>query len=235
MKNGGQHAEGNEGRPDLPGDQAQDGRQGEGSADSAGQDGAQPRHGKKAKVPPRTNVIALDSINKQLLPTRIKRALKESSGNLVLAAVRLETTVAKLDREIRLSQQLCRFVHELKNTAGPYIEYRKMSLSEVEEDIRVRSILYRSQALDALNDLAMMPIGENSALAQVKLLAAQRLYAETGDSKFGNEIDQTLRRLNEDYHLAAPRIKSIRERTVTFESGNRTRVIEAEPSAPSEQ
>jgi len=110
--------------------------------------------------------------------------------------------------------------------------YTKERLAQVEEDIKVKALLYRSDALTALHSLATMEVNANtnSALAQVKLLAAQRLYQETSDAGAGpGEIESTLRILNERFQEAAPRIKAIRERIVEFENGA-PRLIEASSS-----
>jgi len=78
--------------------------------------------------------------------------------------------------------------------------------------------LYRMDAIDALRDLAMMPISENALLNQVKYMAACRLAGPQQETPLApSEIDTTLRELNNAYHSAAPRIKSVRERVITFE------------------
>jgi hypothetical protein len=91
---------------------------------------------------------------------------------------------------------------------------------QLEEAIKHRMIRYQSDALDALHDLAMMPISENSAQNQVKLLAA-KLLAEpllapenTGSKE---EMNKVLRELNEEFQRNTPRLKLIRERIVEFQ------------------
>jgi len=81
-----------------------------------------------------------------------------------------------------------------------------------------RMKLYRSDALDALHDLAMMPISSNFGQNMVKLQACRTLTGTLPEGQAAPEFDDTLRALNEQYHLAAKRIKSIRERMITFES-----------------
>jgi len=63
-----------------------------------------------------------------------------------------------------------------------------------------------------------MPVGENSAMAQVKLAAAARLAGGVERDQGGSDVAQTLAALNEAYHRDAPRIKSVRERVIEFHS-----------------
>jgi hypothetical protein len=153
-----------------------------------------------------------------LVPKTIRDAIKQTNGNLVAAADKLGVAVSRLDRVIRLAPQIYRFAGELKNIKG-YAEYSRVSIERIEEDIARRAILYRSEALDSIRDIATMPLSDNSAQNQVKLLAAVRLYNETNDPQMGTEIDQTLRALNADYQRTAPRIKKIREtvREISYE------------------
>lgn len=87
---------------------------------------------------------------------------------------------------------------------------------------------YKIDALDAIHDLAMMTINDaNSAQNQVKLAAAKVLAFPDGvpGTTQENGIEVMLKSLNDKYHKDAPRIKSVRERVVTFET--EPRVIEA--------
>lgn len=79
--------------------------------------------------------------------------------------------------------------------------------------------LYSSDALDALHDLAMMPITPNPLLNQIKYMAASRLAGPQQEAQAPlSEVDGTLRQLNDAFHKAAPRIKTVRERVITFEN-----------------
>jgi hypothetical protein len=90
--------------------------------------------------------------------------------------------------------------------------------SKLEVSIRRRMKLYGCDALDAMHDIALMPLSQNAMQNQVKFMACCRLI---GDIEHGSRpsgsLDDTLRRLNEEYQKTAPRIKAIRERIVTFE------------------
>lgn len=91
--------------------------------------------------------------------------------------------------------------------------------------IELRMQFYQCSGLDALYDLAMMPLDKNSGLMQVKYLAAQRLAgpaAAAGDGPGGAKtaFDKTLSDLNELFHKKAPRLREIRERTATFDDGS---------------
>lgn len=146
------------------------------------------------------------------LPKTIRGAMKATGGNVALAAELLSTSVSRLDTAIRFHK----LYQEFKQYE-PEKRYLTMAAKQVAEEMEVKRVLFRYEALQSLHQLATMPLSDNSAQLQVKLLAATRLYSETGDASIGSEVDQTLRRLNEDYHQAAPRIKSIRERIVEFE------------------
>lgn len=91
--------------------------------------------------------------------------------------------------------------------------------------------MYRVVGLDALHDLATMPVDTNSAQNQVKLAAAARLAGETGGGGFGGDLAETLRTLNDEYLQQAPRLRIVRQ-TLTVEvspAEREPRTIESEP------
>lgn len=152
-----------------------------------------------------------------LTESAIEQALLDARGDIFYASQLLgHVTVVCLDRAIRRSERLQTVfasIAEVKASDG----YDALSQEQVERDVQRRLGLYRSDALDALHALATMPIDENSAQNQVKLAAAARLAGGTSENPV-SELEQTLRTLNEAYHAEAPRIKTIRERIVTFET-----------------
>jgi hypothetical protein len=94
------------------------------------------------------------------------------------------------------------------------------SEGRLEELVQDRMARYQRDALDALYDLAMMPISENSMQNQVKLTAAAKLAGTLltpDNSGRDHELGKLLVELNESYQANAPRIRAIRERIVTFE------------------
>jgi len=94
----------------------------------------------------------------------------------------------------------------------------RRSVGEMFEAALVRRIkLYKCDALDALHDLACMPISDNSAQNHIKYLAACRLAGNTEGPQAESGLEETLRKLNDRYRVEAPRIKSVRERVTTFE------------------
>ncbi len=96
--------------------------------------------------------------------------------------------------------------------------------------VEVRMEFYKQSGLDALYDLATMPMPDNSAMAQVKFMAASRLAGPiegVQERGSGPTFDSVLQQLNERFHANAPKIRSIRERTVQFDDGSQTRVIES--------
>jgi hypothetical protein len=130
----------------------------------------------------------------------------------------LGVTAIHLDRAIRVSETLQSTVQSIK--ALP----KGVSDAQIQQEIDRRILIYRAAGLDALHDLATMPIDENSAQNQVKLAAAARL-AGTSESTGGNDgIEETLRELNQSYQQSAPRLRVIRERT-TIETLPPERVV----------
>lgn len=91
--------------------------------------------------------------------------------------------------------------------------------AKFEETVVQRMRLYNCDALDALHDLAMMPITKNSSQMHIKYLAACRLAGAPADGNKSPDLSTTLASLNERFHKDAVRIKGIREtvREVTFE------------------
>jgi hypothetical protein len=87
-----------------------------------------------------------------------------------------------------------------------------------ERTVLQRMKLYRRDALDVLHDLAMMPRSDNSANNHLKYLAACKLVGNLeAPEATNNALPDFLKKLNDDYRKNAPRIKEVRERTVTFE------------------
>lgn len=148
----------------------------------------------------------------------IEHALKAARGDLFVASQMLgHVSVVRLDRAIRVSDRLRTLFLAIQQVkADP--AYDQLTMEQVEMDIERRLTLYRSDALDALHQLATMPIDDNSAQNQVKLAAAARLSGSTVAAGEGSDIENTLRALNDEYHRAAPRIKRVRERIIEFET-----------------
>ena len=82
-----------------------------------------------------------------------------------------------------------------------------------------RIIMYRYDALEALRDLALMKLSDNSMQNNVKFLAAARLLGkETEAPVTANTSSDLLAKLNEAYAQKSVRIKEVRERITTFET-----------------
>ena len=81
-----------------------------------------------------------------------------------------------------------------------------------------RMILYKEDGLEALRDLAMMEISQNSMQNNIKFLAAKTLVGNLTESTGQpTGMDKTLEALNTAFHDASRRIKAVRERVVEFE------------------
>lgn len=137
------------------------------------------------------------------------RALIEARGDIFIASQLLGITAVRLDRAIGASEKLQATRAEARLARGK----ESVSDDEIQAAVSRRMALYRVAGLDALHDLATMPIDENSAQNQVKLAAAARLAGPTEGSSAGDGLAETLRELSEAYSREAPRLRVIRERT----------------------
>lgn len=142
----------------------------------------------------------------QLTEDGIKQALIEARGDVFVASQLLRVTAIRIDRAITVSEVL------QETLAGIRKAGKGVPIEQIHEAVEKRLSLYRVAGLDALHDLATMPINENSAQNQVKLAAAARLAGETA-SAGGGDLADTLRQLNDAYQKEAPRLRIVRERT----------------------
>jgi hypothetical protein len=160
-------------------------------------------------------------------------AVKAARGSMPLAASKLDVSIVKLDRALLLSREaksIVSFIKRKKNKGGWQHEWYDVSLEQVEEDVRRKAALYRSEALDVLLQIAMQPLSENIYANQVKMQAAMKLVDLPGvkvDPKTGDEIAVTLKLLNDDFQKNQPRLRLIREtvREAVFDLGS---VVEPE-------
>lgn len=149
----------------------------------------------------------------------MKAALVESRGDLFVASQLLGITAIRLDRAIQVS--------EILQAALDVSKERSQGISDgqIHSEIARRVGLYRVTGLDALHDLAAMPIDENSAQNQVKLAAAARLAGGLEHGGAGDGMAETLRELGELYQKHAPRLKVTRERMTVELSSPDERVV----------
>ena len=135
-----------------------------------------------------------------------KRALIESRGDIFITAQMLGVTALRVNRAIKLSPVLQTTLDEVKKSSPG------ISDADLHSAIEERVGLYRVTGLDALHDLAAMPIDANSAQNQVKLAAAARLAGGLEGGATGGEMAETFRELRELYQKNAPRLRVTRER-----------------------
>lgn len=154
----------------------------------------------------------------------MKAALLEARGDIFVASQLLGITAVRLDRAIRVSDALQQTILALKE-----LKFSSLDSQQIHEAVNTRLSLYRVVGLDALHDLATMPIDENSAQNQVKLAAAARLAGPTDGLGGSGEMGETFKELRDLYHQHAPRLRVIRERTtVELSPADEHRVIDAE-------
>ncbi len=136
----------------------------------------------------------------------MKDALIEARGDIFLASQMLGITALRLNRAIQVSPTLQATLDATTTSS------KGLSKEALNEAIEHRLGLYRVAGLDALHDIASMPIGENSAMVQVKFAAASRIAGSPEGGAGGGELGEALRSLNALYHEAAPRLRVVRER-----------------------
>lgn len=152
----------------------------------------------------------------------MKAALIEARGDIFIASQFLHVSALRLNRAIQLSAVLQATLDALKEQG------KGVSAEALHTAIEQRVSLYRVAGLDALHELATMPIDENSAQNQVKLAAAARLAGSAESGGGSADVMETLRQLNESYQQNAPRLRVIREKT-TIETLPAERVVSPEP------
>lgn len=155
----------------------------------------------------------------------MKDALIEARGDIFIASQFLKITALRLNRAIQLSPLLQATLDATTTT------HKGLSRESLNEAIEQRVGLYRVAGLDALHELATMPLDPNSAQNQVKLAAAARLAGPPEGGAGGGEVGEALRALNELYHQHAPRLRVVRE-TLTLEVGPGEKDITSQDSSP---
>lgn len=192
-------AEGNEGAQDVRRDPEEDGGQGESGADRAGENAHSARHGKAAEK--KTKDARVKGIGFEPNPGASKngRKSKEQKADEKAAA---DIIVGELINGFTAKKDLSRRLN-----------------SKFKELLAKRKELYKCDALDALHDIAMMPITTNALMNQVKFLAAQLLAGPLNEPGMSMPAEgaSTLRQLNDEFAKSAQRIRSVRERVIEFE------------------
>ena len=192
-------AEGNESGCDLSSDQAQDGGQGEGGADRAGENAHGARHRKAAEKKTKDARVKGIGFDPNLGASKNGRKSKEQKADEKAAA---DIIVGELINGFTAKKDLSRRLN-----------------SKFKELLAKRKELYKCDALDALHDIAMMPITSNALMNQVKFLAAQLLAGPLNEPGMSMPAEgaSTLRQLNDEFAKSAQRIRSVRERVIEFE------------------
>lgn len=99
--------------------------------------------------------------------------------------------------------------------------------------VELRTKNYQEPALQAIYELATMPISTNPLLMQIKMSAARLLAGpmpwEQGQNQaVADTPTGLLQSLNEAYHAHSVRIKQIRERVIDFDRGPQERLVNSE-------
>jgi hypothetical protein len=212
------NADGNEGRPLLPEIEGQQG-QVERGGDMPNFDGAKPEDWQDAEV---ERAAAEAAARKAYLNFIRAKYGKKKGGNKPGEKVgpygsRLEQSAQTTVVGFVAKHGLQRQINE---------KFERVLAAKVK--------LYEGDSLDALHDLAMMPITENTQNNQIKYLAACRLAGEKiapGGPAQNAALQDIMRELNNNYQKTAPRIKAMRERIVEFENGTEARAIAADGSS----
>lgn len=148
----------------------------------------------------------------------IKTALTEAKGDIFLASTTLDCTAQELDRYVRASAELQSFAAAIAHVkVDP--EYSRISAEQFENRLSDLTQAYRVVGLEELHSLATMSHKGSAAMAKVKLQAAIALRGGAPTASGDREMEHTLSELNHLYHQNAPRIKQVRQTTITFEDG----------------
>jgi len=158
----------------------------------------------------------------------MKVALIEARGDIFVASQRLNITALRLNRSINASPIL-QAALEISGSSA-----KRATDKQIADAIEERIQIYRVTGLDALNDLAAMPIDENSAQNQVKFAAAAKLAEGIGGVSSSGDMEGILRELRETYQKEAPRLRVIRERTTVEVVGQGEKTIDGEVLPASE-
>lgn len=218
---------------DVRGAEGQGLQQGQVGADSAVANGASAGNGQAAQVPAPKSAgeTFAESAYLTLTEERAHEVLVKARGDIFITAQLLKISVIQLRHFIKGSTTLQKAVQATQEKA---VEGDVTALSDQQyaDAIADRERLYRIVALDAIHDLAVMPISDKSSQNSVKLAAASRLAGPTAQESASTEIAETLRQLNDAYQSQAPRIKLVRE-TVTIERPSAD-AKDVTPQAPSD-
>lgn len=147
----------------------------------------------------------------------MKDALIEARGDIFIASQLLQVTAIRVHRAIEVSPALQSVIDEVRLSGS------SVSDDQIRRAADARAQIYRVSGLDALHELATMPIDANSAQNQVKLAAAARL-AGTVEAVGSGGLEETLRELNAQYQSEAPRLRVTRER-LTIETLPPERIV----------
>ena len=149
----------------------------------------------------------------------IKQAITDARGDVFVASQLLGVTALRFQKALGASEELQQVYMAARETTANE-KFAAASSEDFHAAVETRLSMYRVTGLDALHDLAAMPISDNSAQNQVKLAAAARLAGSVDGMNGGGDIADTLRALNDMYHKEAPRIRITRE-TIEVQGGER--------------
>ena len=161
----------------------------------------------------------------------MQRALIEARSDIFVASQLLGISSVRLDRAIGVSETLRATVEEIRSRRRSQKNFESVDADEIRTAIDRRLALYKVAGLDALHELATIPVDpQNSAQNQVKLAAAAKLAGTTEAGSAGGELGETLRELREAYQQNAPRLKVVRERMTVEVSVPDERVVSEQKS-----
>ena len=148
----------------------------------------------------------------------IKSALKESKGDIFLAACALDCSARELDTYIRRSATLQAFAAAIE-TVKIDPAYSRLSIEQFDNQVADLVRSFRVDSIHEVHKLATMEFGDSAALAKVKLDAALALSSGSNTRVGSSDMENALSELNALYHQNAPRIKEIRQTTIILQDG----------------
>lgn len=142
----------------------------------------------------------------------IEEALIKSRGDILVASKLMRMSVRELDNILRAIPGIPALLGTIEEIKADNPEYSRMSGEWFERQCTRAVSLYRLAALEALNDLATMPMTDKAAMMNVKREAAVNLWGGGKDGSTGvaGELTEFFKALDQDYREKKDTVTRIR-------------------------
>lgn len=157
----------------------------------------------------------------QISEEKLAEALTAARGDIFIAACSLACTPRELDRYIKASpaaQVVVMAVSKAKEDTG----YARYSQEQFDQRVAELQNAYRLDGLEAIHDIASIPMDEakgNAMMLSVKLQAAVALRGAPQAQTMASDTESLLAQLSQEYREKAPRIRRIRAVEIEIDQG----------------